>query len=94
MVLRFTTSAAKHGITHEQARYVIDHCGLPFNESAPPGQPGGDRVLFLGDDAQGVAIEVLGLPISDREVLVIHAMKIRRRYHRLYREALPWRMTP
>lgn len=94
MLVRFTTSATKHGITHEQAKYVIDRCGLPFIESLPPGSPGGDRELFLGDDAQGVAMEVLGLPVTATDLLVIHAMKIRRRYQRLYTEALPWRTTP
>lgn len=93
MLIRFATSATKHGITHDQARYVIEHCGLPFIESPPAGSPGGDRVLFLGDDAQGVALEVIGLPVTDTELLVIHAMKMRRRYQRLYTEALPWRTT-
>jgi len=87
-------SATKHSITHDQIRYVIDHCGLPFTVPAPPGAAGGDRLLFLGDDSQGVPLEVVALEVEETDLLVIHAMKMRPRYQQPYEEALPWRTTP
>ena len=50
--------------------------------------------MFLGDDNAGVAIEVLAVEGAGGELVVIHAMKMRRRYRRQYEEALPWRVVP
>jgi hypothetical protein len=94
MVLRFASSATKHRIAHDQTRHVVEHCGLPFVEAPPPGASGGDRLLFVGDDARGVALEVVALEIGDEELLVIHAMRLRPKYRRRYEEALEWRVTP
>ena len=92
-MLRFARSATKHSITHDQARYVIDHCGLPFAVPGPAGDAGGERLLFLGDDAHGVPLEVVALEAGETDLVVIHAMKMRRQYQQQYEEALPWRTT-
>lgn len=58
--VRITEGARKHGISDERIRYVVAHCGLPFQHPAPDvGEP--DRVLLVGDDAGGVPIELLAV---------------------------------
>lgn len=43
------------------------------------------RVLFLGDDASGRALEVIAVEEVDR-LVVIHAMDLRPKFRRLYEE--------
>jgi hypothetical protein len=43
--------------------------------------------VLLGDDAGGVALEVIGIELEDESLLVIHAMPLRGRYRRQYEEA-------
>lgn len=43
------------------------------------------RVLFLGDDASGRALEVIAVEDVDR-LVVIHAMDLRPKFRRLYEE--------
>jgi hypothetical protein len=59
--VRFARSATKHRIAKERIRYVISHCGLAFEESAPSrgAEVLDDRIVILGDDASGTALEVL-----------------------------------
>jgi hypothetical protein len=67
---------------------------LAFIEPPPqdPSEP--DRVLMLGDDASGVPLEILAVEDARGDLIVIHAMKMRRRYRPQYEEALPWRVIP
>jgi hypothetical protein len=51
-------------------------------------------VLVLGDDQAEVPLEILAIEDADGDLVVIHAMKMRRRYQRQYEEALPWRIAP
>jgi hypothetical protein len=54
--------------------------------------PGVDqRVVFLGDDLEGVALEILAAERSEEEFLVIHAMDLRDRFIGFYEEARSWR---
>ena len=39
-----------------------------------------DLVVFLGPDDHGIALEVIGVELVEGNLLVIHAMKLRRRY--------------
>lgn len=87
MSLRFAQSAHKHGISHERAAYVIEHCGLPYE--GPEDER--DAVLFFGDDWNGVRLEVGAIELEDGDLLVIHAMRLRRKYQEFYEKALPWR---
>jgi hypothetical protein len=70
---------------------VIAHCGLRFRVPAPLGQAD-DRLVYLGDDAQGVPLEVMAVEVAPGELLVIHAMPLRAKYVTEYREALRWRV--
>lgn len=87
--LQWARSATKHRIARERSRFVIEHSGLRFGEEhhadAAP------RVVFLGDDANGVALEVMAIELEGNSLLVIHAMKLRSRYREQYEEAKEWR---
>jgi hypothetical protein len=48
------------------------------------------RVLFLGDDLEGVALEVLAAEIEEEKFLVIHAMNVKSRFRAMYEEAKSW----
>jgi len=49
------------------------------------------RLVFLGDDANGVALEIMAIELEDESLLVIHAMPLRDRYQEQYEEATKWR---
>jgi len=51
-------------------------------------------LLVLGDDQAGVPIEILAVEDDHGDLVVIHAMKMRRRYRRQHEEALLWRIVP
>jgi hypothetical protein len=87
--LRWARSATRHRISRARSRYVIEQCSLRFREEAPSGGPGSSdpRFAFLGDDADGVALEVLAVELEDESLLVIHAMQLRRRYRGKHEEA-------
>jgi hypothetical protein len=91
--LRWARSAAKHRIARERSRYVIEHCGLRFEQPPPAGAPAGTepRLVYLGDDADGIALEVMAVELEDGRLLVIHAMALRDRYREQYEEAKRWR---
>jgi hypothetical protein len=93
MDLRWARSATEHRISRERSRYVIEHCGLRFEQDPPAGAPASadPRLVYLGDDADGVALEVMAIELEDGDLLVIHAMPLRRRYREQYEEAKKWR---
>lgn len=93
MRIEWSTAAAKHGISEESARYVIEHCGLYYKQPAPPQSPAGlnaPRRVYLGDDADGTALEVMAVAIEPDGLLVIHAMPLRQKYRRQYEGAKKW----
>jgi hypothetical protein len=49
-----------------------------------------ELVLFLGPDANGVPLEVLAIELPAGELLVIHAMRMRRLYRQAYAEVMAW----
>lgn len=89
--ITWAASATKHGISKPRIRYVVEHCGSPF--VMPPEQPDRpyERLLFLGDDQDGTALEVMAVELLDNSLYVIHAMELRPRFNKRYREAKPWR---
>ena len=93
MELKWARSATKHRISRERSRYVIEHCGLRFKQEPPTDAPVGasSRFVFLGDDAEDVSLEVMGVELDDENLLVIHAMPLRDRYQKQYEEAMKWR---
>ena len=56
----------------------------------PPGRPD-EALLFVGDDADGTKLEVVGVELADGRLRVIHAMQMRVGYEPLYKEAQKWR---
>lgn len=92
--LQWTRSATRHRIARGRSRYVIEHCGLWFWRRAAPRPPDfgrrQDRILFFGDDASGVALEVFSAELAEEELVVIHAMELRDRNRALYEEAKRW----
>jgi len=92
--VRFARSATKHGISKDRIRHVIAHCGLIFEESAPTrdAEALDDRLVCLGDDADGTALEVMAVEGSKGELVVIHAMELRAKYRDQYEEAKRWRL--
>jgi hypothetical protein len=86
--LKWARAATKHRISRERSRYVIEHCGLRFEEEPPADAPAGTstRLVFLGEDANGTALEVMAVELDDGSLLVIHAMPLRKRYQKQYEE--------
>ncbi len=90
--ITFARSATKHRISRERSLHVIEHCGIPFvdrhwntvNSERDP------RVVFVGNDLEGVALEVMAAERKEGEFLVIHAMDLRDRFQGLYEEARKW----
>jgi hypothetical protein len=87
----WTAGARKHGVTRASARQVVEHTGLVFvRPPAPPDHPD-EALLFVGDDAIGVSLEIVGVAMVDGRLRVIHAMALRSGYRDLYEEAKKWR---
>jgi hypothetical protein len=86
--LKWARAATKHRISRERSRYVIEHCRLRFEQEPPGGALAGAsaRLVFLGDDAKGTALEVMAVELEDGSLLVIHAMPLRDRYRKQYEE--------
>ncbi|GGK06149.1 hypothetical protein GCM10010123_40000 [Pilimelia anulata] len=83
----WAASAAEHGISRQRIRFVIERCGLPFAVPPEPPDRPFERLLFLGDDRDGTELEVMAVEMLDDSLYVIHAMKMRARYRKQYREA-------
>jgi hypothetical protein len=66
---------------------------LRYEFRPPADAPAGraPRLVYLGDDANGVALEVMAIELEDGGLLVIHAMALRDRYRAQYQEAKRWR---
>ena len=93
MNVRFARSARRHRVSRESIRHVIGHCGLRFEQAPPARAPGGRdvRLVYLGDEAGGQALEVMAIQLADEDLLVIHAMPLRDKYRPQYKEAKRWR---
>ena len=91
MGLRFSRSAARHGISEDRARYVIENCPTPlYAERTLVAE---DRVMFLWADAHGVPLEVGAIELDGGELLVIHAMKLRKVHEADYARLLEWQKS-
>jgi uncharacterized DUF497 family protein len=90
-MLEIADSARRHRISDDRIRFVVEHCGLVFHQPASADSPGGDRLIYLGDDEHSVPLEIVAVESKSGEIRVIHAMKLRPQYQKEYEEALPWR---
>lgn len=90
--ITFARSATKHRISRQRSLHVIEHCGFQIvKHHRHPMNPDVDqRVVFLGEDLEGVALEVFAAERSEEEFLVIHAMNLRSRLRGFYKEARSW----
>jgi hypothetical protein len=90
--ITFARSATKHRISRERSLYVIEHCGIQLIDRAwDRGMSGLEkRVVFIGDDLEGVALEVIAAEEEEEEFVVIHAMNMRKRFRGLYGEVRKW----
>lgn len=90
--ITFARSATKHRISRERSLYVIERCGLQLVERHwNRAQSDLDRrITFLGDDLEGVALEVMAAECDEDHFLVIHAMNLRDAHRGLYEEARAW----
>jgi hypothetical protein len=93
MQLRFARSATRRRIPRTSTRYVIEHCGLHFEQSPPPDSAGaGDtRLVFVGDAPEGAALEVMAVELENDELLLIRSMPMLELYRTAYEEAKRWR---
>ena len=82
-MVEFTLSSRKHRIGRARVRQVLAE---PVAEAVLPGGSGlQERLVFLGDDESGRALEVMAVR-TDRGLLVIHAMDLRPKWRTLYEE--------
>lgn len=73
-------SARRHGVSDEGVRHAVEHPAAVVDldpESDPP------KVLVVGPDTAGNMLEVIVLVLAEDEYLAIHAMPLRKKYHRL-----------
>lgn len=63
----------------------MEHCLAPLyaSDEEPDLR---DVVIFLGSDASGVPLEIVAIESEAGGLLVIHAMRLRRRYRDDYRQ--------
>ena len=90
MKIRWARSATRHRVARARSSFVIQHCGFVLRVAPPDGQVD-ERLVFLGDDREGIALEVLAVELENGDLYVIHAMELRKRYRRHYEEAKRWR---
>ena len=87
MPLRFSRSAARHGIHPARVRYIVEQCATPLYSYDPDRE---SLVLFLGPDPRGIPLEVVGVELADGDLLIIHAMRLRERHRDDYNEVMRW----
>ena len=91
MEIRFARSATKHRISRDRSRFVVENAVVLIRLPPQPGSSSPEqRTLFLGNDSNGNAIEVVALETAEGPILVIHAMKLRKKHREKYEEAMKW----
>lgn len=96
MEIWYSPSAFKHGIDADQIQHLVDHWPPPF-AVASAREPGVDVHLYIGEDARGRRLEVIGRPYRDEAgsgewgLHVFHADRLRSSYQPFYEEQVRWR---
>ncbi|HVY77544.1 MAG TPA: hypothetical protein VG898_03460 [Solirubrobacterales bacterium] len=90
--ISWTRSATKHRISRERSAHVVRTCALRFAWRSHDGPLSFEdsRIMFLGDDNEGIGLEVVALEVGDEAFRVIHAMEVRRKHVGLYWRAKRW----
>jgi hypothetical protein len=78
-------------VSRSQVQHVVKHAELFFVRLASRPERPDEALLFLGDDAHGEQLEVVGVELGDGGLRIIHAMAMRDSYRDLYEEAKKWR---
>jgi hypothetical protein len=91
--LHWVPAATSLGISRERAEHVVRSCGLRFSHRTRVGasKPYDWPVLFIGEDAEGLAIEVTAIGVCEEAFLVFHASELRDEYRGLLARASEWR---
>lgn len=87
--VRFARSATRHRVSKDRICYVIANYRVRFQEPPPDTQSArarSTRVVYLGDDDCGRALEVMAVEGKHGELLVIHAMDLRDKYRQRYED--------
>jgi|GEM_PF-537219 len=87
-VLRYNSvsiydSALKHGILPDDIRHAHNFALVFASMDFVRYQ---DRLLVVGLDRVGNMLELIGIPMDESELVVIHAMRMRSRFARLLRK--------
>jgi uncharacterized DUF497 family protein len=85
--LTWAPAAQKHGIARERVRHVIESAHATFWVPDEGGDPDPALLLFVGDDPNGVPLEVIVRILNEETLRVIHAMRMRRKYREQYETA-------
>ena len=88
MAIWFGRSSLRHGISEDRARYVVENCPSPRYTHVDESER--DFVLFLWHDWNGVPLEVVAMDLASGDLVVVHAMKMRKSYEADYTEILEW----
>lgn len=81
----FARSARKHKVGRARVLQVIDD---PVAEVRVQAEGLDDRLVFLGSDTTGRALEVIAVEAFNATLLVIHAMDLRSKWRSVYDEGL------
>ena len=68
-------------------RHVVETCRSPLYSDD---EDRAGLVLFVGSDAHGVPLEVVGIEIADDHLLIIHAMRLRASNRDEYERVMRW----
>lgn len=83
--MQFARSATRHRISKDRIRHVVANYRACFEEPPPDtecARARSTRIVYLGDDDCGRALEVMAVEGKRGELLVIHAMELRDKYRR------------
>lgn len=85
----FARAASRHWVDKISIRYAIVNHHVHLEEPPPSNGPGSRsmRHVYLGEDVDGRALEVMAVELPSGGLLVIHAMPLRAKYRRQYEEA-------
>lgn len=83
--LSWTAASRKHRITRDQVQTVLAGSTTVLVRPADPPLRPDEALLFLGTDADGLLVEVVGVELDDGRLRIIHAMPMRAAYQCLHR---------
>lgn len=87
MEVTFAKSRRRHRIGRARARHVIQNPYVVVRQPAPADSAQrDDRLVFLGDDHTGRALEVMAIQTGENALHVIHVMDLRDKYRPHYEE--------